>query len=62
MQEGTAAGALGGTLPTPDASGTISMSATTGKVALVNADGRAWNDRLPAFRVPSSICLDTELA
>ena len=36
VQEGTAAGALGGTLPTPDASGTISMSATTGKVALVN--------------------------
>ena len=36
VQEGTASGALGGTLPTPDASGTISMSATTGKVALVN--------------------------
>src|SRR5688500_7565147 len=36
VQEGTAAGALGGTLPTPDASGTISMSATTGKAALAN--------------------------
>lgn len=36
VQEGTAAGALGSPLPTPDASGTISMSATTGKVALVN--------------------------
>jgi DNA/RNA endonuclease G (NUC1) len=35
VQEGTAAGALGGTLPTPDAFGTITMSATTGKVALV---------------------------
>ncbi len=36
VQEASATGALGGTLPTPDAFGTISMSATTGKVALVN--------------------------
>jgi DNA/RNA endonuclease G (NUC1) len=36
VQEGTAAGALGAALPTPDATGTISMSATTGKIALVN--------------------------
>ena len=36
VREGTASGALGSPLPAHDASGTILMSATTGKVALVN--------------------------
>ena len=58
VQEGTAAGALGGTLPTPDASGTISMSATTGKVALVNgttALGTTGCPRLGVRRRPAWI-------
>jgi endonuclease G len=48
VQQGTAAGALGATLPTPDASGTISMSATTGKVALVNGTAALGNTGCPS--------------
>lgn len=35
--KGASGGAVGAVLPTPDATGTINMSATTGKVALVNS-------------------------
>ena len=39
-----AAGGKGGTtpLPTPDATGSVAMSATNGKVALVTSSGALW--------------------
>jgi len=44
VREAAGANTLATELPTPDASGSISMSATTGKVRLVTADGASVRD------------------
>ena len=62
VQEGTAAGALGGTLPTPDASGTILMSATTGQGRAGQRDAALGTTGCRRWGSSSSICWDTELA
>ncbi|HUQ34402.1 MAG TPA: lamin tail domain-containing protein, partial [Pyrinomonadaceae bacterium] len=59
VQEGTATGATGATLPTANASGTISMAAGAGKVALVNSTtalvGAGSGSTLPPAPIGGSI-------